>query len=128
VALNASATRRVLDPLDTGVLELGNAPTVVAARSLQGVVASNGAGALWLLNGTEIRWIAKVTDPYTAQPTSDFAAAMNGLRNELAGGGHLVWLDAYNYRAYLPTEERVVRELGAVLMERFRDGAIYTVP
>ena len=127
IIFNASATSGRLDPFDNGILGIANAPTVVATRELDGAIASNAAGALWLLTGKEVRWIPKVTDPYTDEPTHDFQAAIGRLRDGLRGGGHLVWLAAYDYRNYLPTEEQVVQALGAVLVERFADGAIYAL-
>jgi hypothetical protein len=127
IALNGWATWGLLDPFDNGMFAFADRPTVSAARELDGAIASNAAGALWLLTGKEVRWIPKVTDPYTEKSTHDFDAAISRLRDELRNGGHLVWLDVYDYRTYLPTEDQTARALGAVLVERFPDGAIYTV-
>jgi hypothetical protein len=127
IVLNGAATREKLDPLDTELLSLAGSPTVTEARQLDGVIASNGAGALWLLTGKEGRALPRLSNEFTAQPTHDFPEAISRLRDELRGGGYLVWLAAFDYRTYFPSEERTVHELGAVLVERFPEGAIYRV-
>jgi hypothetical protein len=127
VLLNANVTRDTVRSLGTGLLTSTQKPTVVAARHLDGAIASNGPGVIWLATGKEVRAIPSATNPWTEEPAHDLATEMNRLRDQLRGGGHLVWLDAFDYRLYLPTEAETVRDLGAVLVQRFPDGAIYVV-
>jgi hypothetical protein len=126
VLMNAATTRSVLDPLDTALLRLRDDPSVTATRRLDGEVASNEPGALWLFTDVNVRAIPRVTDPWTTRANPDFESEMKRLRTALAGG-YLVWLDAYDH-GYLPTEEAAVRALRATVVERLPDGTIYEVP
>ncbi len=123
--LTGVATVRQLANLRSQPLRLDASPTIAAARHLDGAVASNAPGALWVLTGVEAAWIPHRTDPNTLERNAAFAEEMARLERELRAGGHLVWLDPYDYRTYLPTEEQVVRSLDLVLVERFVDGAVF---
>lgn len=106
-------------------LDFDRSPTVRAAKRLEGRIASNAPGALWLINGVEATWIPRLVDPNSASAEPDYDAQMRQLRDELARGGHLVWLDAFDYRTYLPSEERTVQTLDLRLAQELPDGAIY---
>jgi hypothetical protein len=126
IILNAGVTRHRFDPLSTGMIGQANASTLVAARKLDAVAISNAPGVLWLLTGKEVRWIPEIRNRFTDAPTPSGVAALNRLRTEVRGG-YLVWLNAYNYRTYLPTEQAVANALDARLVERFPDGAVYSL-
>jgi hypothetical protein len=123
-ALNLTVDRGP-DPAQYHYLRFGESPTVAAARRYAGPIVSNGPGALWLINGTEAQWIPERVDPHRASIDPNYDENIGRLRDELALGGQLVWLDAFNYRSYLPSEEAVVRELGLRLVQDLPDGAVY---
>lgn len=125
VVITGIATADQLSSLRSQPLRLDASPTIAAARGLDGPMASNAPGALWVLTGVEAVWIPHRTEPDTLERNAAFPEEMARLERELRSGGHIVWLDPYDYRTYLPTERQVARSLDLVLVEQFVDGAIY---
>jgi hypothetical protein len=107
------------------MLDFQSSPTVAAAGRLRGSVVSNGPGAIWLLTNREAQRIPELTDPHTGLRNPAFDQEISRVRRQLADDGHVVWLDKYDYRTYLPAEAELVRDLDLRLVERLADGAVY---